>query len=177
MSLLDKCKIGTKNKVLTGNLYRNLSTFRYRKVPVFKSLSFIWLDEILNSCTDDLNETIQPFSWNFFENIFECLSFIENQVREEKQIFLVVSGSLGRQVFASGYEFMRTVSFVYIYCSQLGEHNDWIQTYSDIRGAFNDSSKLQRVIKADLDKVRQVQVGSNPTGLSQFEPRLQVRHD
>ena len=136
---------------------------------MFKSLSFIWLDEILNSCTDDLNETIQPFTWNFFQNVFDCLSFIENQMREEKQIFLVLSGSLGRQVFASGYGFMRTVSFVYIYCSQLGQHNDWIQNYADIRGAFNDSLILQQAIKKDLE--------SSSTWLTQSKPCLQVGND
>lgn len=160
MPTQDKSKFSIRSAVSTGGRYRNISTFRYGEIPVFKSLAFIWLDEILTSCTDDLNEIIQPFSWNFFQNVPECLSFIENQAREEKQIFLVSSGSLGRQVFASGYATMRTVSFVYIYCSQLEQHNDWMLCYGHMGRVFNDLSMLQQAIKVDFEKAHRVLVGN-----------------
>ena len=157
--------------------YRGISTFRYPKVSNFKSLSFIWLDELLNCCDDDLNEIIQPFTWNFFNSISQCLSFIENQVREQNQIFLITSGSLGRHLFASGYEFMRTVSFVYIYCAEIDHHNRWIRECSDIRGAFNDSSTLGQMIKEDLEHAHRLQKEKNSTWSLQSNSYLQVRHN
>jgi hypothetical protein len=127
---------------------------------------------MLNSSNDYLNQIIKPFAWNFFDNISQCLPFIENQLREQNQIFLVASGSLGYDLFITSYRLMSTISFVYIYCSRLGLHRNWIQYYPQIQGVFNDSLTLGKKIKEDLGRVYQAQTESNRTWLVQSIPKL-----
>jgi hypothetical protein len=56
---------------------------------------------------------------------------------------------------------MLTIQFVYIYCSQLGLHGNWIKYYSQIQGVFNDSLTLGKQIKQDLERVYQSQTKEN----------------
>jgi hypothetical protein len=67
---------------------------------------------------------------------------------------------------------MSTISFVYIYCSRLGLHRNWIQYYPQIQGVFNDSLTLGKKIKEDLGRVYQAQTESNRTWLVQSIPKL-----
>jgi hypothetical protein len=127
---------------------------------------------MLNSSNDYLNQIIKPFAWNFFDNISQCLPFIENQLREQNQIFLVASGSLGYDLFITSYRLMSTISFVYIYCSRLGLHDNWIRYYSQIQGVFNDSLTLGKKIKEDFERVYQVPTESNRPWLVQSIPKL-----
>ena len=64
----------------------------YAQAYDFESLSFVWLDDLLTSVDEYLNEIIHPFIWNSFCNVAQCLAFIETQVREKSLIFLVASG-------------------------------------------------------------------------------------
>jgi len=56
---------------------------------------------------------------------------------------------------------MSTIQFVYIYCSRLGLHGNWIRYYNQIQGVFNDSLTLGEKIKYDLELVYQSQTMEN----------------
>jgi hypothetical protein len=152
----------------TTRRIQNPSSFHYPRISNFKEISFIWLDEMLNSSNDYLNQIIKPFVWNFFDNVSQCLPFIEHQLREQNKIFLVASGSLGYDLFISSYRLMSIIPFVYIYCSRLGLHSNWIRYYSQIQGVFNDSLTLGKRIKEDLERVYQVQTQGNQTWLAKL---------
>lgn len=143
----------------------------YSRAYNFENLSFVWLDSILNSVEECLNAIIQPFTWNFFDSIPQCVAFIEHQMREKNQIFLVASGSLGYELFISTNLSSSFISFAYIYCSQLGRHQHWTGYYSQIRGVFNDSLQLTEQIKTDVEEAhRRAQIS-----LVQSKTRPKVR--
>lgn len=48
---------------------------------------------------------------------------------------------------------MSTIKFIYIYCSKLGLHGNWIRYYSQIQGVFNDVLILGEKIKGDLENI------------------------
>jgi hypothetical protein len=136
--------------------FRNLSSFDYPRLDSskIKSISFIWFDQILKDSQDDLDQIIKPFQWNFFDKISNCISFIEKQLREHRYIFLIVSGSIGNELFLSGLCLIKQIFATYIYCAQLGQHLNWSQRYSQIRGVYNDSSKLAQQIKQDYNQLQ-----------------------
>ena len=140
---------------------QNPSLFRYRHPAKCKGISFIWLDEMLNSSNDYLNSIIKLYQWNYFDNISHCLVFIENQIREENEIFLVTSGSFGYELFTVAHRLLAAIQYVYIYCSRLGVHGNWIRYYHQIKGVFNDSLTLGEKIQIDLQNVRQLQTNEN----------------
>jgi hypothetical protein len=90
------------------------------------------------------------------------MSFIETQLREQRYIFLIVSGSLGDELFVAGLCLMRQIFATYIYCAHLDSHLDWSRDYSEIRGIYNDSKILAKQIKQDFDKL-QLTLGMDDT--------------
>lgn len=150
----------------------NRAFIRYAQAYNFESLSFVWLDDLSTSADDYLNEIIQPYIWNCFHNVADCLAFIETQVRERSQIFLVASGSLGYELFISANRLVSAVSFVYIYCSQIGRHTHWTRNFEQIQGVFNDSLILGKQVQANMEHAQQIQ---DRTSLVPSKARSQVR--
>ncbi len=143
-------------EILRRYPFRNLSSFDYPRLDSskIKSISFIWLDQILHDSQDELDQIIQPFHWNFFDQISTCMSFIERQLREQRYIFLIVSGSIGNELFLFGLCLIKQIFATYIYCAQLGSHLNWSQKHSQIRGVYNDSFKLAQQIKRDYNQLQ-----------------------
>lgn len=105
---------------------------------------------MLNDCDSNFNDIIKPFEWNFFKEISICISFIEKQLREQRYIFLIVSGSIGNELFFSGLPLIRQIFATYIYCAQIHTHLYWAMKHSEIKGVFNDSNKLKQQIQKDF---------------------------
>ncbi|CAF1164795.1 unnamed protein product [Rotaria sordida] len=135
---------------------RNLSSFDYHRFhsPKSKLFSFIWLDEMLHDAEIEFHRIIEPFQWQFFDNISTCVSFIEMQLREQRYIFLITSGSLGKQLFYLGLCLTDQIFATYIYCAQLDPNSNWSRDYSQIRGVFNDSTMLAKQIKHDYQQLQ-----------------------
>ena len=126
-----------------------------------RGLAFVWLDEIMTVAEPHLSEVIQPFQWSFYRTLSRCVPYMQYQSLGGNEVFLVVSGSLGYELFTEAYQKISRVQYVYVYCSQLGLHERWIRYYSKIRGVYNDSQALAKAIQSDLDNVRQAQLLSN----------------
>ncbi|CAF3537887.1 unnamed protein product [Rotaria sp. Silwood1] len=143
-------------ELLRRHPFRHLSSFDYHRfdAPKSKLFSFIWLDEMLHDSEIQLQHIIEPFQWQFFNNISTCVSFIEMQLREQRYIFLITSGSLGNELFFSGLCLKNQIFATYIYCAQLGPHLNWSRDYSQIRGVFNDSTMLANKIKQDYQQLQ-----------------------
>ncbi|CAF2850325.1 unnamed protein product [Rotaria sp. Silwood2] len=133
-------------------IVQNPSSFDYHQKTKSKGLSCIWLDEILNSSNNYLDQIIEPYQWHFFDNLLQCIPYIENQLREQNEIFLIASGALGYELFLTAYRLMAAIRYVYIYCSQLGLQGNWTKYYRQIRGVFNDSLTLGEKLKPDFEQ-------------------------
>ena len=165
---MDQDKIsGIKPSYASTNHWISSSTFLYAPPSNAEGLCFIWLDEMLCSSNDYLNEIIQPCVWNFFQNIPQCLAFIENQIRERNRIYLVTTGSFGYELFSYATRLMSTIPFVYIYCSHIDFHGKWSAYYSQIQGIFNDLSELGEQIKMDIERGNRMQTERNRASLGQ----------
>ncbi|CAF2537696.1 unnamed protein product [Rotaria sp. Silwood2] len=151
-----------KSLDLSRCVVRNPSSFDYHVTSDPKGISFIWLDEIINSLDNNLTQIIEPHHWCFFNNVSQCIPYIENQLRQQNEIFLVVSGSLGYELFLTAYHFMSAIRFVYVYCSRLGIHGNWIKYYSQIQGVFNDSSALEEKLKQNLEQLNKSENKTQP---------------
>lgn len=123
----------------------------------FKNLSFVWLDKMLYTSNDYWNNLIQPHSWNFFNDFFQCEFYLQTQLHKGNQIFLIASGELGYQLLNYGSSTaVPRLSYVYIYCAQLGRNEDYMKHFPQIRGVFNDSLKLGEQIQTDLTAIYQI---------------------
>ncbi|CAF1223722.1 unnamed protein product [Rotaria sp. Silwood1] len=151
---LTKTKIET-NITVDQHTVQNLSITRVHPALRKKVVSFIWLDEFLNFSQEYLNRIIKPSTWYFFDDISTCIQYIEDQLQEEKQIFLVVSDILGQNIFLKYFDLLSLIPFVYIYCSGLSLNIDWIKNYSQIQGIYNDSIKLAEQIQQNLHQSSQ----------------------
>ena len=133
--------------------FQRLFSFDYPNYdsPRIRSVSFIWLDEILSDCDGELNEIIKPYYWEFFNDICQCISYIEKQIRQQHYIFFIVSGTLGQELFSTGFSTMQQIFSTYVYCSHLGPHIKWTKAYSQIHGVYNDPMKLAQHLKRDYN--------------------------
>ncbi|CAF3765154.1 unnamed protein product [Rotaria socialis] len=153
----DEDKI-TRTKIEAGRIFyecrfQYLSTLpQVRLTSNMKGDSFIWLGEILNHPNKNLDETIAPSKWNIFNEISICIPYIEIQLREEKRIFLVVSGSLGHTLFITSFHLMSLIPYIYIYCSSFDLYVNWANYYSGIRGVHANARELGKQINQDLNK-------------------------
>ncbi|CAF3544687.1 unnamed protein product [Rotaria socialis] len=138
------------------HLFRNLSYFDYNGLdsPKNKSISFIWLDEILHDAEFQFQQIVEPFQWQFFDNVSSCVLFLEKQLREQRYVFLVTSGVLGKELFISGLCVMDQLFATYVYCAQLSPNLNWSRDYSKIRGIYNDSNKLAYQLKRDYKQLQ-----------------------
>ncbi|UJR38678.1 hypothetical protein I4U23_031344 [Adineta vaga] len=151
------CRAKTiKNRCVFSNIY----SFEYLTIDNEKSSSFtfIWLDELINDSTEQFKKIIEPFQWNFFNNISSCISFIEKQLRQKSNIFLIVSGKLGEELFLTTVFLMQQIFSVYIYCAQIEPNLKWSKTHVQIKGVYNNLNQLQRHIEKDY---QQLQISSS----------------
>jgi hypothetical protein len=108
---------------------------------------------MLNDPNGEFYRIINPLQWDFFDDISRCISFIERQIREQRYIFLIVSGTLGHELFLTTFCLMKQIFATYVYCAHLGPHNTWSRQYSQIRGVYNDHKKLAEHIKRDYNQL------------------------
>ncbi|CAF1230623.1 unnamed protein product [Adineta ricciae] len=137
--------------------FQDLSSFNYAELEKSKnkSVAFIWLDEMLTESPAEFDRLIEPFQWTFFTKIPICLAFIETQLREQRYVFLVVSGSLGNELFLTNVCLIKQLFATYVYCAHLSPNFQWTEDNSTIRGVFNDQNQLLKKIQMDLDPFKQ----------------------
>lgn len=136
--------------------FNNHRSFNYSKLNSKKnqSIKFIWLDELINNSNEQFNEIIQPFKCEYFNDIPLCISFIEKELRRNSQIFLIISGKFGEQLFLTIYFLMKQIFSVYIYCAQIDPNFKWSRGYPEIKGVYDDLIKLQQNIQQDYQQLQ-----------------------
>ncbi len=152
------------NELMSYSLFQRIFSFDYPNCDSskLKSISFIWLDEMLYESDKKFYPIIKPLQWEFFDDISKCISFIRKQILQQNYIFLIISGTVGHELFLTKYIFMKRIFATYIYCTHIGPHSKWTEEYSQIRGVYNDPIKLAQHIKRDYNKL-QKSLGINYT--------------
>lgn len=117
-----------------------------------EDLIIIWLDENIVQMEENilkrknhLREIINCLKT--FDDSDQCLRYIKD-IKEEK-IFLIISGSLGKNVIHEMNNCPQVFS-IYIYCSNEYDHKTWSKNHSKIVGVFTVEHQLVTQITKDV---------------------------
>ncbi|CAF4885883.1 unnamed protein product [Rotaria sp. Silwood1] len=154
-------------KVSIGNRKKNLPIYSSYKLNSMeqtipktnkKVLQFVenvilvWLDSSLEKQTESNKSLINQFYRvtgivKTFSNVNECFNFI-NSIEYEK-IFLIVSGSLGRQI-SPLIENLDQLYSTYIFCGNQASHEEWSKQYKKIKSIHTKIKELCDAVKKDI---------------------------
>jgi hypothetical protein len=86
-------------------------------------------------------------SIEIFNDVDKCIDCLTD-IKSEK-VFLVVSNTLGQQIVSLIVNIPQLYS-IYIICSQLIEHQLWIDDYKNVKGIFNKIESICDVLTRNI---------------------------
>ncbi|CAF4449651.1 unnamed protein product [Rotaria sp. Silwood2] len=112
----------------------------------------VWLDSSLDKPTESTKSLVNQFFRvtdvvQTFHNVDQCFDFM-NSIQYEK-IFLIVSGSLGRQILPR-IEDLDQVHSSYLFCGNKASHEEWAKQYNKIKGIHTKIKELCDAVKKDI---------------------------
>ncbi|CAF2896034.1 unnamed protein product [Rotaria sp. Silwood2] len=118
---------------------KNVSTF-------YDDDILIWLDKCIHDNEQDDQYSIYQLrrlmnSFLIFTNEKECLQFITNFTTTEHKFFIVISGSLGKDLVPT-INCLSQIDSIYIFCGKKIEHEYWAKNYEKVKGVFNNIKDL-----------------------------------
>ena len=127
-------------------------------IPIYHDdLTLIWYDTSINREDPDDQNSIQQLRTVFnsviiFKDEQTCLKFI-NKFRTKSKLFLIVSGSLGRN-FIPKIEYLSQINSIYIFCGRKINHECWAKKHKKIKGVFDDITDLCECLNHDKQEVQ-----------------------
>ena len=126
-----------------------------------------------NQSLDRMRQVVNTI--DFFTDADKCVEFL-GRIQNE-QVLLIVSGFLGKSVVPLVHKLTR-VDSIYIYCADTRRHEGWTQSWSKVKGVFDEinslCAELQRAVKrCEQDSVQISFVVFNETAgqsLDQLDP-------
>ena len=118
---------------------------------VLQNFLLVWLDANLNESKADSKNSLERLrnvvtSINIFKDAEKCIEFL-NEISEEK-VFIIVSGSLGRQVVPD-LEDMPQVQSIYIFCGKKAIHEEWTSKMPKVKGVFTEIEPICKALQID----------------------------
>ncbi|CAF1608752.1 unnamed protein product, partial [Didymodactylos carnosus] len=115
----------SNNEITEGT---NRNTVLPRPVRrILQNFLLVWLDANLDESNEDFKNSLQQLrrivaSITTFTDAQECIEFL-SQIKKEK-VFMIVSGSLGRQIIPDIQTWPQLES-IYVLCSNQSAHEEW----------------------------------------------------
>ena len=132
------------------------STNRAAAIPararrLIQNFLLVWLDVNLNESKADFKNSLERLrnvvaSISTFKNVAECIKFL-NEINEEK-VFMIVSGTLGRQVVPD-FESMPQVQSIYIFCGTKAIHEEWASKIPKVKGVYAEIEPICNALQID----------------------------
>ena len=118
---------------------------------MIQNFLLVWLDANLDESKADFKKSLERLrnvvaSIITFQDVKECIEFL-NDISQEK-IFIIVSGSLGRQV-VSDFEDMPQAQSIYIFCSHKAIHEEWASKMPKVKGIFTEIEPICKALQVD----------------------------
>ena len=118
---------------------------------VLQNFLLVWLDVNLNESKADFKNSLERLrnivtSIITFQDVKECINFL-NEISQEK-VFIIVSGSLGRQVVPD-FENMPQVQSIYIFCGNKAIHEEWTTKMPKVKGVFTEIEPICKALQID----------------------------
>ncbi|CAF4290778.1 unnamed protein product, partial [Rotaria sordida] len=99
---------------------------------VFQNFLLVWLDANLDESNEDFKKSLRRLrhvvaSITTFTDAQECINFL-SEIKKEK-IFMIVSGSLGRQIVPE-IEVLPQLESIYVFCRDQVVDEEWANKIS-----------------------------------------------
>ena len=122
-----------------------------RTRKLIQNFLLVWLDANLDESKADFKKSLERLrnvvaSIITFQDVKECINFL-NEINEVK-VFIIVSGSLGRQVVPD-FENMPQVQSIYIFCGNKAIHEEWASKMLKVKGIFTEIEPICNSLQID----------------------------
>lgn len=129
----------TAAPVIKRNYLNKKNVIKYTEHRILQNFILIWLDTNINLSQKDCQYTISQLrqivnSITTFTKPDECHNLIKST--KDEQIFLIVSGTLGKTFVPLIHEYIRLDS-IYIFCGTPSAHQDWTKPWKKIKLVTN----------------------------------------
>ncbi|CAF1450032.1 unnamed protein product [Didymodactylos carnosus] len=116
-----------------------------------EDFTIVWLDGDIDRTDDSLNTRTLLQNVNHSLKIFNepnsCLHYV-NSIEKEK-LFLIVSGSLGKEFIPLVHIKSQIVS-IYVFCTDKSAHEQWTTLYQKIYYIFTDKHVMINQLRNDI---------------------------
>ena len=122
-----------------------------RTRKLIQNFLLVWLDANLDESKADFKKALEQLrnvvaSIITFQDVKECIEFL-NEISQEN-VFIIVSGSLGRQVVPN-FEDMPQVQSIYIFCGNKAMHEEWASKMRKVKGIFTEIEPICKALQID----------------------------
>ncbi|CAF4992624.1 unnamed protein product, partial [Rotaria sp. Silwood1] len=123
---------------------------RRRELQNFRLL---WLDAKLDESNDDFKKSFRRLrrvvaSIETFKDAQECIDFL-SAVTNQK-VFMIISGSLGRQIIAD-IEAWPQLESVYVFCRNQAAHEQWANKVPKVKGVYTKIKPICKALQIDRE--------------------------
>ncbi|CAF2883632.1 unnamed protein product [Rotaria sp. Silwood2] len=160
-------KPATQKSPTTSGIQRKYlneqNVLTYSKDKIVQNFILIWLDSTIGDSGKDFQYTISQLrkivnSITLFIDSDACCKFIE-KTRDE-QIFLIVSGKLGKTLVPLVHKYVR-LDTIYIFCGQ-PLHHRWTENWKKIQLV---SDQIERICQSLVKDTSQCEQDLTPTSI------------
>ena len=134
---------------------------------VLQNFLLVWLDANFNESNADFKTSLKYLrqvvaSIETFTDAEECVKFLD-QIQKEKA-FMIVSGSLGRQVVAE-IESKPQLEAIYVFCGNKAAHEQWASKISKVKGVYTDIKPICKALQIDRENCDRAMVSITFNGI------------
>ncbi|CAF4049470.1 unnamed protein product, partial [Rotaria sp. Silwood1] len=120
---------------------------------VLQNFLLVWLDANLNESNKDFKKSLQQLrhivaSITTFTNAQECIDFL-SAIKKEK-VFMIVSGSLGRQIVPE-IEVWPQLESIYVFCANQSIHEQWTRNIAKVKGVHTSIEPICEALQIDRE--------------------------
>lgn len=128
------------NNVIRHSNFPITNEFDLANDENLEELFIVWVDSNVNKMNDCLEmiSTLRSIinSLKIFDNIDECIYYI-NSITTEEKIFLIVSGSFGESIVPHICQSLKIVA-IYVFCYDKTKYEIWLNQYKPFQGVFTE---------------------------------------
>ena len=120
---------------------------------ILQNFLIVWLDANLDESNDDFKNSLQQLrrivaSITIFTDAQECIAFI-SEIKKEK-VFMIVSGSLGRQIIPDIQTWSQLES-IYVFCNNQSIDEEWSRKIAKVKGVYTRIEPICESLQIDRE--------------------------
>ncbi|CAF3513592.1 unnamed protein product [Rotaria sp. Silwood1] len=134
---------------------------------VLQNFLLVWLDANFDESNEDFKNSIQHLrrivaSITTFTDAEECVDYL-SEIEQEK-VFMIVSGSLGRQVIPE-IETWPQLESVYVFCGDQLVHEQWASKIHKVKGVYTKIEPICEALQIDRKNCDRAMISMNFNGI------------